>query len=258
MRILDGLGLDDLDRDSLRAYRNAFAVHRPGHPWVELDDLAFCACWAAGATTKTGAGRIDGCRLADVWPLARVARDAFPLYFVDYQEQSGKPDSPTRWLDRGGCPMVRGRATGNDFFRRVIQRLTADLKVAVLCFGMRARIDGRASPMEPMLSAGELPDHADTPTGPRCWWSSRPAGFSFLPRNSAPAGGWALHGSASVAPQPHAAQMFLAHQRERAGSNLPKILQRLGNKAIGCGFSTTPTFDHTVLEMLAPGANHIE
>ena len=56
VRILDGLGLDDLDRDSLRAYRNAFAVHRPGHPWVELDDLAFCACWAAGATTKHWGG----------------------------------------------------------------------------------------------------------------------------------------------------------------------------------------------------------
>lgn len=40
-RILDKFGLDDLDLDSLHAYRNAFAVHRPGHPWVALDDPAF-------------------------------------------------------------------------------------------------------------------------------------------------------------------------------------------------------------------------
>lgn len=31
-RILVNFGLNDLDLDSLHAYRNAFAVHRPGHP----------------------------------------------------------------------------------------------------------------------------------------------------------------------------------------------------------------------------------
>ena len=41
------------------------------------------------------------------WP---ALPDAFPLYFVDYQEQSGKLiRPPVGWT--GWCPMVRGRAT---------------------------------------------------------------------------------------------------------------------------------------------------
>ncbi len=33
-RILNRFGIQDLDQDSLHAYRNAFAAHRPDHPWV--------------------------------------------------------------------------------------------------------------------------------------------------------------------------------------------------------------------------------
>ena len=40
-RILDKFGMRDLDADSLRAYRNAFAGHRPGHPWLNTDDDEF-------------------------------------------------------------------------------------------------------------------------------------------------------------------------------------------------------------------------
>jgi ATP-dependent DNA helicase RecG len=99
-RILDRFGLDDLDRDSLRAYRNAFAVQRPSHPWVGLDDLAFLRMlggWredrALGQAGLTAAGLL----MFGHWP---ALPEAFPLYFVDYQEHSGEPDSLTRWLDR--------------------------------------------------------------------------------------------------------------------------------------------------------------
>ncbi len=43
VRILKGFGLKDLDQDSLHAYRNAFAAHRPDHPWVAEADGHSCA-----------------------------------------------------------------------------------------------------------------------------------------------------------------------------------------------------------------------
>ncbi len=56
VRVLEGLGLDDLDRDSLRAYRNAFAVHGRGARGWGWMTWHFCACWAAGAKTKHWGG----------------------------------------------------------------------------------------------------------------------------------------------------------------------------------------------------------
>lgn len=40
-RILTGFGLDDVDLDSLHAYRNMLASHKPDHPWIVPDDDAF-------------------------------------------------------------------------------------------------------------------------------------------------------------------------------------------------------------------------
>ncbi len=40
-RILTGFGLADLDQESLHAYRNMLATHRPDHPWLALDDQHF-------------------------------------------------------------------------------------------------------------------------------------------------------------------------------------------------------------------------
>lgn len=40
-RILDKFDIQDLDIDSLHAFRHAFVVQRPGHPWIEVGDLEF-------------------------------------------------------------------------------------------------------------------------------------------------------------------------------------------------------------------------
>lgn len=99
-RILDKFGLADLDLDSLHAYRNAFAVHRPEHPWVAVDDSSFLRM-VGGWREERGSG-LSGLTAAGLlmfgrWP---AIVEAFPLYFVDYQEQTGDPASATRWLDR--------------------------------------------------------------------------------------------------------------------------------------------------------------
>ena len=125
-RILDRFGLQDLDLDSLHAYRNAFAVHRPGHPWIALDDQAFLqmlGAWREDRVSGQAGLTAAGLLMFGRWP---SIPEAFPLYFLDFQERTAEPDSPTRWLDR---VVPDGTWSGNlyEFFRRVIRKLTADL-----------------------------------------------------------------------------------------------------------------------------------
>src|SRR5690554_7511603 len=53
--------------------------------------------------------------------------EAFPNYMLDYQERP-EPKAELRWIDRF---TLDGSWSGNvfDFYRRVIRKLTADLKV---------------------------------------------------------------------------------------------------------------------------------
>ena len=58
---------------------------------------------------------------------AEVIRDALPHYMVDYQERP-EAKAEKRWIDR---LVPDGSWSGNlyDFFRKVYQKLTVDLKV---------------------------------------------------------------------------------------------------------------------------------
>ncbi len=249
-RILDKFGLDDLDQDSLHAYRNAFAVHRPGHPWVALDDLAFLRMlggWredrASGESGLTAAGLLMFGR----WP---AIPEAFPLYFVDYQERSDDPDSPTRWLDR---VVPDGSWSGNlyDFFRRVIRKLTADLKVP---FALKDGVRIDDTPVHQALREALVNCliHADYSDRASVLVVKSPAGFSF--RNPGVMRlpiALALHGGASDCRNRTLHQMFLLiNLGERAGSGLPKI--RSGWEHEGHSLRLQDSFepfDQTVLEM---------
>ena len=255
-RILDKFGLADLDLESLHAYRNAFAVHRPGHPWIALDDQAFLqrlGGWredrASGQAGLTAAGLLMFGR----WP---AIPEAFPLYFVDYQEQTGDPDSPTRWLDR---VVPDGSWSGNlyDFFRRVIRKLTADLKVP---FALRdgVRIDDTPTHQALREALVNCLIHADYSDRASVLVVKSPGGFSFRnPGTMRLPVAQALHGGASDCRNRTLHQMFLLiNLGERAGSGVPKI--RSGWEQEGHGlrlFDSFEPFDQTVLEMSwAPGS----
>src|SRR5690606_36661115 len=82
-----------------------------------------------GAFGKNREEGYSGLRLAGLLMFGRaeVIRDALPHYMVDYQE---RPEAKTekRWVDRL-APDGSWSANVYDFFRRVYQTLTADLKV---------------------------------------------------------------------------------------------------------------------------------
>ena len=126
-RVLKGYDFNDLDMDTVAAYRNRFAAVKPGHVWSDLPLADFME--RIGAIGKNREEGYTGLRLAGLLMFGRaeVIRDALPHYMVDYQERP-EPKAEKRWIDR---LVPDGSWSGNvyDFFRKVYQKLTADLKV---------------------------------------------------------------------------------------------------------------------------------
>ncbi|MBK1724965.1 RNA-binding domain-containing protein [Thiocystis violacea] len=126
-RVLKGFDFSDLDMDSVAAYRNRFAAVKPGHVWTDLPQPEFLA--RIGAVGRNREEGYSGLRLAGLLMFGRaeVIRDALPHYMVDYQERP-EAKAEKRWIDR---LVPDGSWSGNvyDFFRKVYQKLTVDLKV---------------------------------------------------------------------------------------------------------------------------------
>jgi predicted HTH transcriptional regulator len=125
--ILKGYGIGDLELDSFNAYRRLYITRQPDHPWNQNDAQDFLyniGGWArdreAGYSGLTRAGLLMFGRL-------RAIKEAFPNYMLDYQERD-EARMEARWIDRF---TLDGTWSGNifDFYRQIIRKLTADLKV---------------------------------------------------------------------------------------------------------------------------------
>lgn len=126
-RILVGFGMDDIDPESLRIYRQMLRDEKPAHPFLEQDDFEFLKSlrgWRQDRQTKEFGLTLGGLLMFGKWS---AIQEAVPHYFLDYQE---RPEAKTelRWVDR---LVPDGTWTGNlfEFYRRVYRKLTADLKV---------------------------------------------------------------------------------------------------------------------------------
>jgi len=126
-RILPTFGLDDLDPESLRFYRQSHATLNPGHPWTGLTDMGFLrAIGAWGENRETGEkGLTIGGLL--MFGTFQGIQEIYPYYLLDYQERA-EAKTENRWIDR---VTLDGTWSGNlyDFYRKVYPKLTADLKV---------------------------------------------------------------------------------------------------------------------------------
>lgn len=125
-KILTGFDFTDIDMDSLKAYKNLFAVAKPQHPWLELD--LFELFKKLGGWRKDRQASVEGITLAGVLMFGTwdAIQDAVPNYFVDYRERDEA--SVERWIDR---VYPDGSWSGNvfDFYRRTYRKLVTDLKV---------------------------------------------------------------------------------------------------------------------------------
>ena len=126
MEVLEEAEIEDLNQDSIRGYRNSHKSFKPGHPFERLDDSEYLRVIGAAGFSKddkklhpTAAGML---MFGNEYDIVRY----FPEYFLDYREN---PDTVIRWTDR--LQSSSGEWSGNvfDFYFRVYNKITKDIKV---------------------------------------------------------------------------------------------------------------------------------
>jgi len=137
--ILHGYGLVDLDTDSFNQYRQMYINRQPDHPWNQLDPQEFL--YRIGGWRRerdTGRSGLTRASLLMFGQLAAI-KEAVPNYMLDYQERL-EPKAELRWVDR---LTLDGSWSGNvfDFYRRVIRKLTTDLKIPFVLEGDQRQDD---------------------------------------------------------------------------------------------------------------------
>jgi predicted HTH transcriptional regulator len=136
--ILEGFGMDDVDVDSLKAYRNIYKSTKLNHPWIELDDKEFLT--QLGGYKNDRKSRLEGLTLAGLLMFGkfRSLLDGVPNYLVDYQEQTENAED--RWIDR---ITTDGTWSGNlfEFSQKVYRKLVSELKVPFKLKDSFQRID---------------------------------------------------------------------------------------------------------------------
>lgn len=95
--IQDGYSIDDIDSESLRAYRQLFVNLKPSHAWAADDDLTFLTHLKAyRKDRKTGK---EGLTLSGLLMFGKYDAiiDALPQYMIDYREYMPNQE---RWSNR--------------------------------------------------------------------------------------------------------------------------------------------------------------
>lgn len=124
--ILEGFGIEDLNKDTINSFRNRLRAVKPNHPWISLDDKDFL--YKLGAYDKDRKCGIEGITAAGLLMFGeeRAIIDEFPKYFLDYRE---KISDDFRWDYR--LISSDGMWSGNifDFYFKIINRITDNLNV---------------------------------------------------------------------------------------------------------------------------------
>ncbi|WP_293133347.1 hypothetical protein [Okeania sp. SIO3I5] len=126
-QILDNFNLNDLDSETLKAFRQRFSNREPEHPWLAFDDknlLLQLGGWKRDRDTNkeglTHAGLL-------MFGRERTILDAFPYYHLDYQERFSS--DPDQRLDYRLTLDGRWEPNLFNFYYRVYSRLVKDLDV---------------------------------------------------------------------------------------------------------------------------------
>ena len=125
MMVLEDMESDVFDYDSVKRYRIRMKNYRPGHVWEELEDTEFL--YKLGAVGRGSDGKMHptAAGLLMFGYEYEIVKE-YPAYFLDYREQM---DTNTRWTDR--IVSSSGEWSGNlyDFYFRVYNKITQDIKV---------------------------------------------------------------------------------------------------------------------------------
>ncbi len=136
--ILEYYTMDDIDKETLRKYRQIFEIRNDGHVWNALDDKLFLE--KLGGYRKDRREGKEGLTLAGLMMFGDglAIRDEFDNIFMDYRNES-EITMDIRWNDR---ITYDGTWENNlfNFFTKVTPKLTEDLKKPFKLEGIQ-RID---------------------------------------------------------------------------------------------------------------------
>ena len=248
--ILAHFGMEDLDLDTLKVYRQTYANLNPAHPWNELDNAEFLRSiggWRVNRETGqqglTAAGLLMFGRHISI-------QEKYPYYMLDYQE---RPEAKTerRWVDR---LTLDGAWSGNlyDFSRKVYRKLIDDIKVP---FELKNGVRQEDTPVHIALreALANVLIHADYTGLASVLVVKRPDMFGFrnpglmrIPIEIA------LQGGEPDCRNRLLAQMFrYVKFGEQAGSGLPQILDGWKSQhwKVPLLRETTEPYEQTLLEL---------
>ena len=139
MLVLNEMDMSVFNKESVRSYRQRMRLSRPGHVWEALEDEDFLMKLGAVGIGSDGKKHPTSAGLLMFGNEYDIVRE-YNAYFLDYQEQY---DADTRWTDR--IISSSGDWSGNvyDFYFRVYNKLTQDIKVPFKMEG-GARVDDTA------------------------------------------------------------------------------------------------------------------
>lgn len=126
MKVLGDWSIDDLNKETVQAYRNMHRSWKPGHVWGMLKDEEYLRNIGAAAFSKEdGRLRPTAAGMLMFGNEYNIVRE-FPEYFLDYRETL---DPTIRWTDR--LQSSSGEWSGNvfDFYFRVYNKMAKDIKV---------------------------------------------------------------------------------------------------------------------------------
>lgn len=125
MIILENMGLDVFDYDSVKRYRMRMKNCRPAHVWEELENIEFLYKIGALGRTSDGVLHPTAAGLLMFGYEYEIVKE-YSNYFLDYQEQF---DLNNRWTDR--IVSSSGEWSGNvyDFYFRVYNKIIQNIKV---------------------------------------------------------------------------------------------------------------------------------
>lgn len=136
--ILEYYTMDDIDKETLRKYRQIFEIRNDGHVWNALDDKSFLE--KLGGYRKNRREGKEGLILAGLMMFGDglAIRNEFDNIFMDYRNES-EITMDIRWNDR---ITYDGTWENNlfNFFTKVTPKLTEDLKKPFKLEGIQ-RID---------------------------------------------------------------------------------------------------------------------
>lgn len=126
-RILKGFTIDDIDKESLRQYRQLFNIAKPDHVWSTLDDFSFLK--QLGAYRKDRGSGEEGFTVAGILMFGKsdaiTDDECLPNFFPDYRNETTFSDTE-RWIDRL-YPDGTWEANLFQFYLRTLPRLQSFL-----------------------------------------------------------------------------------------------------------------------------------